>query len=133
MPGISAALETGGNLLSSGKRGLDAVKSLGSGEAFKDDEPVEAVLKDVDSILTAMALLNENAAAVASLAHAGLDGAKLLDGLSDDDVEMGIKQLKKEQRTRKDARSDFEEERKGLSDQRKAARIKAAAERAKRN
>ena len=133
VPGISAALETGGNLLSSGKRGLDAVKSLGSGEAFKDDEPVEAVLKDVDSILTAMALLNENAAAVASLAHAGLDGAKLLDGLSDDDVEMGIKQLKKEQRTRKDARSDFEEERKGLSDQRKAARIKAAAERAKRN
>ena len=131
VPGLSAIFETGGNLFSSGQRGMAAAQSLFSGDSFDSDEPVEETLRDVDSILTAMALFNDNAAAIASLAHAGLDGAKLIDSLSDDDVEAGLKQLRKEAADRKQAKGEPSSDQADAAQERKRARIKAAAERAR--
>ena len=133
VPGLSAIFETGGNLFRSGQRGMAAAQSLFSGDSFDSDEPVEETLRDVDSILTAMALFNDNAAAIASLAHAGLDGAKLIDSLSDDDVEAGLKQLRKEAADRKQAKGEPSSDQADAAQERKRARIKAAAERAKSN
>ena len=80
-----------------------------------------------------MALFSDNAAAVASLAHAGLDGAKLIDALSDDDVEAGLKQLRKEATARKDANGEPSDDQAAAAKERKRARIKAASERAKKD
>lgn len=73
-PAASAIFDAGSNLFSGPSRAKGAAENLVHG---KDDDTVE-IMRDVDSILFAMALFNENAAAISALSHAGMDAAKLL-------------------------------------------------------
>lgn len=50
--------------------------------AIKDVASGEVDMRDVDTILSTLGLFNDTAAAVSSLAHAGLDAAKVLENLA---------------------------------------------------
>lgn len=51
--------------------------------ALKDVASGEADMRDVDTLLSTLGLFNDTAAAVASLSHAGLDAAKVIENLAD--------------------------------------------------
>lgn len=51
--------------------------------ALKDVASGEADMRDVDTLLSTLGLFNDTAAAVASLSHAGLDAAKVIQNLAD--------------------------------------------------
>lgn len=73
VPGFTALTDTG-NMFSGFGQGLHAVTHLANDE---EHDPI-AMLRDVESILSAAGLFNEDAASLAALSHAGVDGAKLL-------------------------------------------------------
>lgn len=74
IPGY-AALTDGGSLFSSGFRATGAFKRMFDGE----EQDWMDVLRDVELLLQAAALTNENAAALSALSHLGVDAAKFLD------------------------------------------------------
>lgn len=79
IPFASALQDTGGNLLSSFSRGPGAVTDLLEG----DQSPVE-MMQDVDTLLSAMGLFSDNAAAAAVLSHMATDAAKLLEAAAEE-------------------------------------------------
>jgi hypothetical protein len=78
IPGFSAVMGDGGSLLAKGKQGIHAVEDL----LTKDQSAVD-VLKDFDTVLSAMGLFSDNAAALSVLTHTATDAAKLLQNMTD--------------------------------------------------
>jgi hypothetical protein len=70
---IVGSLMNDGNMLS----GVSRLKHVD----FSGD-PID-IMRDVDTVLSAMGMFNDTAAGVSSLSHAGLDAAKVLENLTD--------------------------------------------------
>ena len=77
IPGFSAITGDGGTLLAKGARSLRAVEDLAS-----DDQDAAQTLQSVNTILSAMGLFSDNAAALTVLTNAAADAAKVLRNLS---------------------------------------------------
>ena len=77
IPGFSAITGDGGTLLAKGKRSLRAVEDL-----VGDDQDAAQTLQSVNTILSAMGLFSDNAAALTVLTNAAADAAKVLRNLS---------------------------------------------------
>ena len=77
IPGFSAITGDGGTLLAKGKRSLRAVEDL-----VNDDQDAAQTIQSVNTILSAMGLFSDNAAALTVLTNAAADAAKVLRNLS---------------------------------------------------
>jgi hypothetical protein len=78
IPGFSAVMGDGGSLLAKGKQGIHAVEDL-----LTKDQSATETLKDFDTVLSAMGLFSDNAAALSVLTHTATDAAKLLENMTD--------------------------------------------------
>lgn len=77
IPGFSLISGDGGTLFAKGGRALKAIESLAD-----DDQTPAQTLQAVNTILSAMGLFSDNAAALAALTNASTDAAKLLENLA---------------------------------------------------
>lgn len=77
IPGFSLITGDGGTLFAKGGRALRALESLAT-----DDQTPAQTLQAVNTILSAMGLVSDNAAALAALTNAATDAAKLLENVS---------------------------------------------------
>lgn len=77
IPGFSAITGDGGTLFAKGGRALRAIESLAT-----DDQTPAQTLQAVNTILSAMGLFSDNAAALAALTNTATDAAKLLENVS---------------------------------------------------
>jgi hypothetical protein len=77
IPGFSLVTGDGGTLFAKGGRALRALESLAT-----DDQTPAQTLQAVNTILSAMGLVSDNAAALAALTNTATDAAKLLENVS---------------------------------------------------
>lgn len=77
---LFSSMVDGGNSLSSFKWTPAAIEDLMEG----DNETTVDTMRDIDTILSAAGYFNDTAAGVASLSHAGLDFARLLEHLAEE-------------------------------------------------
>lgn len=78
IPGFSLITGDGGTLFAKGGRALRAIESLAS-----DDQTPAQTLQAVNTILSAMGLFSDNAAALAALTNTATDAAKLIQNMTD--------------------------------------------------
>jgi hypothetical protein len=85
-------------------RGWPAVKRLATFKSFKDNEPVEQTLKDVESLMTMMGLFYETAASSTSLFHVLRDASSLIDSFSDDEEEEALQKKRAKDKAKREKR-----------------------------
>ena len=74
-PGAQALMETG-SLLSGPARATGAMQRMAEGESFED---VPTFIRDMELLLTALALVSDTAASAAAFSHLASDAAKVID------------------------------------------------------